>query len=82
MPAGLYTPRGITGRNRSEWQVNVATRPGTPVVWWDPLGERPCPEGSTGGNRVYTRNRRRAKKFISGDRVGPNFPHRAEKEVL
>ena len=23
-----------------------------------------CSEGPTGGNRVYTRNRRRAKKFI------------------
>ena len=33
-------------------------------VGWDPLGENPCPEGSTGGNRVYTRNRRRVKKLI------------------
>ena len=31
---------------------------------WDPLRENPCPEGSTGGNRVYNRNCRRVKKLI------------------
>ncbi len=31
---------------------------------WEPLGQKPCPEGSTGSNRVYTRNRWRAKKLI------------------
>ncbi len=31
---------------------------------WDPLGEKPYLEGSTGGNRVYNRNCRRVKKLI------------------
>ncbi len=34
---------------------------------WDPLGESLCPEGSTGGNRVYNRNCRRVKKLIPGE---------------
>jgi hypothetical protein len=31
-----------------------------------PLGSVTCPEVSTGGKRVYTRNRREAKKTYSG----------------
>ncbi len=31
---------------------------------WDPLGEKPCPEGSVEGQRAYTVNRRRVKKLI------------------
>jgi len=33
---------------------------------WEPLGQKPCPEGSTGGNRGYNRNCRRVKKLIPG----------------
>ena len=40
---------------------------------WDHLGENFVLGGPTGGNRVYTRNRRRAKKFI------PAKPNRYSK---
>ena len=33
-------------------------------IRWDPLGKKPCPEGSTGSKRLYTVNRRKVKKLI------------------
>ena len=38
---------------------------------WEPVepsGRKTLPEVSTGGRRVYTRNRREAKKLIPGNR--------------
>jgi hypothetical protein len=47
------------------------------TVWENEL----CSEGSTGGKRVYTRNRRRAKKLIPAEVYRVETPRRVTHET-